>query len=73
MSTHPRKEYYDLGDLHSESGRQSETIDLSNSHGPVLTQLKTMQMAIPPFSKELVISFDDKGRISNIVFMTDQP
>ena len=62
---------FDLNDLRAESGRQSETIDLGESPGPVLQRLKTMRMAIPPFSKELVIAFDDEGKISNIVFVQD--
>ena len=62
-------EMIDLSDLIVEPGRQSEVVDLSKGPSPVLHQLKTLQMTIPSGSKELIISFDDKGNISNIVFV----
>ena len=73
MPTHPKKEPMEiaLNDLDFESGCQSEIVDLGKSPVVVLNRLKTMQMTIPPFSKEIIISFDDKGSISNIVFVQD--
>ena len=61
----------DLSDLIVEPGHQSEIVDLSESPRLALNWLKTLQMTIPSGSKELIISFDDKGNISNIVFVQD--